>query len=405
MYLTLAYRNIWRNRRRTLITILSITFAVLLACIMRSMQLGSYDKMIENSVRFHTGYIQIHKKGYWDDKVIDNSMPMDTSVIQSMTRVPGVDAYVPRLESFALASHGTQTKGAMVMGIDPEREHQLTLLKDKVVEGRYLTSGDEGVMIGQGLAEYLKIGVGDTLVLLGQGYHGASAAGLYPVQGILRFPLPQQNDQLVYLSLPTAQWLYGADNMVTTVALLIDDPDHTEKIVRDIRSQIDMEEYEVMDWKELVPELVQNIELDNVSGRIMLWVLYLVIGFGMFGTYLMMTAERIYEFGVMIAVGMRRFRLQGLVFLEILMMSVMGVLAGICLSLPVLIYFNKNPIRFPEEVGEMVETFGMEPVYAFSLDPVIFTNQAYAIFFMAIILSGYPIWKIQRMKVVESMRL
>jgi ABC-type antimicrobial peptide transport system permease subunit len=85
MYLTLAYRNIWRNRRRTLITILSITFAVLLACIMRSMQLGSYDKMIENSVRFHTGYIQIHKKGYWDDKVIDNSMPMDTSVIQSMT--------------------------------------------------------------------------------------------------------------------------------------------------------------------------------------------------------------------------------------------------------------------------------------------------------------------------------
>src|SRR5690606_14244921 len=167
----------------------------------------------------------------------------------------------------------------------------------------------------------------------------------------------------------------------------------------------DMEEYEVMDWKELVPELVQNIELDNVSGRSMLWVLSLVIGFGMFGTYLMMTAERIYEFGVMIAVGMRRFRLQGLVFLEILMMSVMGVLAGICLSLLVLIYFNKNPIRFPEEVGEMVETFGMEPVYAFSLDPVIFTNQAYAIFFMAIILSGYPIWKIQRMKVVESMRL
>src|SRR5690606_20905348 len=99
--------------------------------------------------------------------------------------------------------------------------------------------------------------------------------------------------------------------MVTAVALLIDDPDHTEQIVGAIRSNIDMAKYEVMDWKELVPELVQNIELDNVSGRIMLWVLYLVIGFGMFGTYLMMTAERIYEFGVMIAVGMRRFRLQG----------------------------------------------------------------------------------------------
>jgi ABC-type lipoprotein release transport system permease subunit len=293
----------------------------------------------------------------------------------------------------------------MVMGIDPDREHELTLLKNKVVEGQYLTAKDDGAMIGQGLAEYLKIGIGDTLVLLGQGYHGASAAGLFPVKGILRFPLPQQNDQLVYLSLPTAQWLYGSENMVTAIALLVDDPDHTGQIVRDIRSQMNMEEYEVMDWKELVPELVQNIELDNVSGRIMLWVLYLVIGFGMFGTYLMMTAERIYEFGVMIAVGMRRFRLQGLVFLEILIMTVMGVLAGICLSLPMLVYFHNNPIHFPDEMGDMVEKFGIEPVYAFSLDPVIFTNQAYAIFFMAIILSGYPIWKIQRMEVVESMRL
>ncbi|HEX7017011.1 MAG TPA: ABC transporter permease [Cyclobacteriaceae bacterium] len=405
MYLTLAYRNIWRNRRRSLITILSITFAVFLACAMRSMQHGSYDRMIENSVRFYTGYIQIHKKGYWDDKTIDNSFSMDTSVTHAIASVPGVDTYVPRLESFALASHENQTKGAMIMGIEPEREDALTRLQDKIVDGRYMAPNDDGALIGQGLADYLKIGVGDTLVLLGQGYHGAGAAGLFPVKGILRFPIPQQNDQLVYLSLANAQWFYAADNMVTSVALLIDNPDHTERIVHEIRSRISQDEYEVMGWKELVPELVQNIELDNISGRIMLWVLYLVIGFGMFGTYLMMTAERVYEFGVMIAVGMRRIRLQGIVFLEILIMTVMGVIAGICLSLPALIYFHHNPIYFSDSIAGAIEDFGIEPVYSFSLDPVIFTNQAYAIFIMAIILSGYPIWKIQRMKVVESMRL
>lgn len=388
-----------------MITILSITFAVLLACLMRSMQLGSYDRMIENSVRFHTGYIQVHKKGYWNDKVIDNSFSLDTTVLQGINAAPGVETYIPRLESFALASFESQTKGAMVTGIDPEREHALTLLKDKVVEGEYLAPTDDGAMIGQGLADYLKIGIGDTLVLLGQGYHGAGAAGLFPIRGILRFPIPQQNDQLVYLSLSGAQWLYAADNMVTAVALLIDDADHTERIVSDIRSRISQDDYEVMGWKEMVPELVQNIELDNISGRIMLWVLYLVIGFGMFGTYLMMTAERVYEFGVMIAVGMRRIRLQGLIFLEILIMTVIGVLTGICLSLPALIYFHHNPIYFSDSMAGAIEDFGFEPVYSFSLDPVIFTNQAYAIFFMAIILSGYPIWKIQRMKVVESMRL
>lgn len=404
MYLTLAYRNIWRNKRRSLITILSITFAVLLACAMRSMQLGSYDRMIENSVRFHTGYIQVHKQGYWDDKVIDNSFTYDSSLIATIAGTAGVSAYVPRLESFALASFENQTKGTMVMGVDPDREHALTMVKDKLVAGSYLSAKDDGALVAQGLAEYLNIGVGDTLILLGQGYHGVTAAGLFPVKGILRFPIPQQNDQLVYLSLPQAQRFYGAEGMLTSMALVIGDVDETSRIVNDIRSKIGDEEYETMDWKELVPELVQNIELDNLSGRIMLWVLYLVIGFGMFGTYLMMTAERQYEFGVMIAVGMRRIRLQGIVFLEIFMMTVIGVLAGILISLPALVYLHYNPIYFAETQAAAIESFGMEAVYAFSLDPVIFTNQAYAIFFMAIILSGYPVWKIQTMNPVESMR-
>ena len=404
MYLTLAYRNIWRNKRRSLITILSITFAVLLACAMRSMQLGSYDRMIENSVRFYTGYIQIHKHGYWDDKVIDNSFAYDSSLIQTVAGIPGVSTYVPRLESFALASFQSQIKGTQVMGVDPVRENELTRVRDKLVEGSYLSHDDDGALVAQGLVDYLNIGVGDTLILLGQGYHGVNAAGLFPVKGILRFPIPQQNDQLVYLSLSQAQWFYGAEEMVTSIALVIDDVDHTTRIVTDIKSKIGEEEYETMDWKELVPELVQSIELDNLSGKVMLWVLYLVIGFGMFGTYLMMTAERQYEFGVMIAVGMKRFRLQGIVFLEILIMTVIGVLAGILISLPALVYFHHNPIYFADTQAGAIESFGIEAVYAFSLDPVIFTNQAYAIFVMAIILSGYPVWKIQTMKVVESMR-
>jgi len=368
------------------------------------MQLGSYDRMIENAVRFHTGYIQIHKLGYWDDKVIDNSFSYDTSLVQIVAAIPGVSAYVPRLESFALASFQSQTKGTQVMGVDPDRENELTRIRDKLVEGTYLTNDDAGAMIAQGLADYLNIGVGDTLILLGQGYHGVNAAGLFPVKGILRFPIPQQNDQLVYLSLSQAQWFYGAEEMATSLALVIDDVAETSRIVRDIESKIGKEEYETMDWKELVPDLVQNIELDNLSGKIMLWVLYLVIGFGMFGTYLMMTAERQYEFGVMIAVGTRRIRLQGIVFLEIFIMTIIGVMAGILISLPALVYLHYNPIYFAESQAAAIESFGMEAVYAFSLDPVIFTNQAYAIFIMAIILAGYPVWKIQTMNAVEAMR-
>ncbi|GAB1444633.1 MAG: ABC transporter permease [Cyclobacteriaceae bacterium] len=404
MYTTLAWRNIWRNKRRSLITILSITFAVLLACVMRSMQLGSYHRMIENSVRFYTGYIQIHKEGYWKDKVIDNSFSYDPEKLSEVNQLKGVQTFVPRLESFALSSFKSQTKGALVMGIDPEREDDLTRVKNKLVEGEYLKSEDEGILLSQGLATYLKAGVGDTLVLLGQGYHGANAAGLFPVKGIVKFAMPVQNNQLVYMSLKKAQWFYAADQLITSVALVIDDPDDAPRITSEITKIFSKESYEVMDWKELVPDLVQSIELDNISGRIMLWILYLVIGFGMFGTYLMMTAERQYEFGVMISVGMKRLQLQTIVLLEITLMTSIGVLTGIMLSLPVLTYFYFNPIYFGAEAAKAIEKFGIEAVYAFSLDPVIFTNQAYAIFIMAIVLAGYPIWSIHKMKPVESMR-
>lgn len=404
MYTTLAWRNIWRSKRRSLITILSITFAVLLACVMRSMQLGSYDRMIENSVRFYTGYIQIHKEGYWKDKVIDNSFKYDSTKLGQVNSLKGVQTYVPRLESFALSSYKSQTKGALVMGVDPRREDELTRVKNNLIEGEYLKSKDDGVLLSEGLAGYLKAHVGDTVVLLGQGYHGANAAGLFPVRGIVKFVMPQQNNQLVYMNLTRAQWFYAAENLITSAALVIDDPDDAPKITQEIKKIFDSDSYEVMDWRELVPDLVQSIELDNISGKVMLWILYLVIGFGMFGTYLMMTAERQYEFGVMIAVGMKRVQLQTIILLEITMMTAVGVLAGVMLSLPALTYYHFNPIYFGDEAAKAIEKFGVEAVYAFSLDPVIFTNQAYAIFIMAIVLAGYPIWSIHKMKPVESMR-
>lgn len=404
MYLTLAWRNTWRNKRRSLITVLSITFAVLLACVMRSMQIGSYARMIDNSVRFYTGYIQLHKNGFWDDKVIDNSFEYDSLLQHRVKTTPGVMLDVPRLESFALSSFHSQTKGALVMGVSPGQENELTKVKDKVIRGTYLNPEDKGILVGEGLADYLRIDVGDTVTLISQGYHGANAAGLFPVRGIVRFPLPQQNNQVIYMSLVMAQWFYAAPGLLTSVSLLIDHPDNTDRIVSDLRSQADTDRIEVMGWRDLVPELVQSIELDNISGKVMLWVLYLVIGFGMFGTYLMMTAERQYEFGVMLAVGMQRIRLQGVVLLEILLMTVSGVVLGVLLSMPILTYFYYNPVRYEAEAAKAIESFGVEAIYIFSLDPVIFTNQAYAIFIMAIVLSAYPVWTIYKMKVVESMR-
>ena len=386
-------------------TIGSITFAVLLACVMRSMQLGSYENMIKNAAQFYTGYIQIHKNGYWDEQIIDNAFAIDDQLMPNVASTKGVELVVPRVESFALASFETQTRGALVMGVDPEKEAALTKAKDKMVDGEYLDPDDKSVLVSQGLAEYLKIQVGDSVVLLGQGYHGANAAGIYPVKGIVKFPNPRQNAQLIYLPLKEAQWFYALEeNQLTSLSLVIDKARNTNRIVADISANTDTELLEVMGWEVLLPDLVQGIELDNISGKMMLWILYAVIGFGMFGTFLMMTAERMYEFGVMMAVGMRRYVMQWTVFLEMGLLATIGVLVGIGISFPILTYYYFNPIYITGDAVAAFELAGVEAVYMFSLQPSLFYNQAWAIFFMALILGFYPLIVIQKLSPVGAMR-
>lgn len=404
MLLKLAWRNIWRNKRRTIITIVSIVFAVLLSSTMRSLQLGSYERMIDNSVRFYTGYIQVHKLGYWDEQVLDNAFQLPQGLREQIESLDGVEAAVPRLESFALASYGTRTRGAMVIGMDPEKESHLTGVEQKITEGAMVGLRDTGVLMGSGLADYLKMRVGDTLVLISQGYHGVNAAGKYAVAGFVEFGLPQLTNQVVFMPLPAAQYFFGADGLLTAIAVVTNQPKQVDEVRAAILKEVDTTAYEVMGWRTMMPELIQGIEIDNISGIIMLLLLYLVIGFGMFGTFLMMTKERLYEFGVMLSVGMHRYKLQLLIFAEIVLLAAMAVLTGILLSLPVISYFSQNPISLPEEYKTAFEKFGIEPIYAFSHDPIVFTSQAWVVFFMALVLSAYPLYKIWKMDPVTAMR-
>lgn len=404
MYLKLAWRNVWRNKRRSLITITSITFAVVLACIMRSMQLGSYERMIENAARFYTGYVQVHKNGYWDDKTIDHSFSYNEALLQKIDNTPGVDLAVPRVESFALAANGTKTRGAFVLGVDTEKEDSLTRIKKRIVAGEFLDIHDKAVIIAQGLAEYLKLSIGDTLILISQGYHGANAAGLYPVKGIVKFPVPEQNNRTIYLPLAESQWFFDLGNQLSSVALVVDKAKHVDGVVRNLNTKLDTAALEVMSWRKMMPDLVQGIEIDNLSGKVMLWLLYAVIGFGMFGTFLMLTAERMYEFGVMMSIGMKRLTMQFTIFLEMAMMTSIGVLAGVGISLPIIIHYHFNPIYFTDEAAKAFEAFDVEAAYFFSMQPALFYNQAWAIFFMALLLSLYPLIVIHKLKPVQAMR-
>ena len=180
----MAWRNLWRNRKRTFITIASIFFGVLIATLMSSMQEGSYSSMIKNVVRLYSGYIQIQEKDYWKNKVINNSIATSDSLNSAISQIKEITSYTSRLESFLLASSREFTKGSRIIGINPEEENKVTELEKRLKSGTYLRKGDEGVLLSSDLARYMNIEPMDTIVLIGQGYHGMSAAGKFPVRGI-----------------------------------------------------------------------------------------------------------------------------------------------------------------------------------------------------------------------------
>ena len=404
MILKLAWRNIWRNRRRTFITAASILFAVLFASLMEALQKGAWNNMINNVVNFYYGYAQVQQKGYWEDRTIDNAFVFDDSLTALPERIDRLPGVVPRLESFALASTGNKTFGVMVVGIDPERENTMTGLADRVEAGTYLHNGAEpAALLATGVAERLKLGVGDTILLISQGFRGVNAAGKYPVAGLVDFPSPDLNKQLLYLPLPEAQYFYGAYDRVTSLALNLDSNDDIPPVQRQITAALDTSAYQFMDWKAMMPELLEAKALDSAGNVIVYIILYLIIAFGIFGTILMMTKEREYEFGVLTAIGMRRGQLGLIIWLETIMLGLLGALSGIVLSVPLVWYFKVNPIRFSGEYAHMLEQYGFEPIFPAQLDWTIFATQALLVFLVTAVLALYPIWKIRRMQPVEAM--
>ena len=401
-YPKLAWRNLWRNKRRTLITIASIFFGVILSTIMSSMQEGSYAQYIKTIVNSYSGYIQVHSKGYWNDKVINNSLEYSL-VRQKLSDVKGITATAPRLENYALASSEEITKGVMVIGIAPIEEDAITNLSKKIIKGNYLKRDDNGVVLGSTLARYLKLEAGDTVVLLSQGYHGVGAAGKYPVRGIIKQPSPELDRTVVYMNISDCQDLFSAPDRLTSVVIMVKNNDEMPAVKNDLISSLGTD-YEVMDWKEINSILLKQIDSDRASGMIIKGVLYMIIAFGIFGTVMMMMAERRKEFGVIVAIGMQKYKLSYVLVLETILLGFTGVIAGIVASIPITWYFTLHPIPITGQAADTMLQMGFDPVMSFSMIPSIYYHQAITILIFTLIIGLYPVFNINRLIIIKALR-
>ncbi len=387
-----------------MITVSAIAFAVIVSVILQSLNRGSYEMMIDRMVSFNTGYLQIQDFRYDDEASLDNAFFYDEELRERVLHADDrIRKILPRLQTFMLAANGASARGAMVFGIDPEKEDRFNDLKRYRTEGRFFELDEQAAVLSQGMADRLQLTVGDTLVLLGQGRFGMSASGLFKITGLMDHPIREMNNQAVYLPLNTAQEFLSAEDHLTALMIAPERERQTESVAAALRQALRHDdELVVFTWPELMPELLDLMEFDLAGPRLMTVILYVVIGFGFFGTILTMTMERIREFGVLLSVGMRRVRLAAVVFLETLFICLMGVITGVILSLGLIALID--PIRLSGRAAQAVIDMGFEPVLPLSYAPDQFYTQGIYVFLIAMLVFLFPLWKLFRLNIIEAAR-
>jgi len=403
----MAWRNIWRNPRRSILTISAIAFASLLLVFMLSWQFGSYETMIDSAVKIHTGYLQVQAKGYNDKKSIRMVVPDPASIGNILNKTLNVTAYTFRANAFSLVSSKERTYGIIVVGIDPVREARVSTLEKLIRQGSYLSEDDtDQALVGDLLARNLKIGLGDELVVLGQGRDGSVAATVVRVKGIYRSGQDAFDRSSIHIPLKNFQDVYtmrGAVHEVVALGKSLDDLQETKKAVTaGIKKTDKKHRLVVLDWMELMPGLIEAIKMDLYSGFIFYLILIIVVAFSILNTFLMAVFERTREFGVLLAIGTTPGRLSKLLLIESTTMTIVGIVIGIIAGSLITWYFQVHGIVI-SGASEVMEQFGMpERIYP-QLSMLSASIGPGAVLVITFLTAFYPALKVRRLRPVEAM--
>ena len=406
MLIKTAWRNIGRNKRRSVLSALAIGAAFGLLIFSMSLQRGSYADMIQNTVRIHTGHAQIQKKGYWPERLLSDKLN-PAGLLETVDALPGVLGAAPRVTTSALVSRGDHTFGAAVFGIDPVREKIVSTLARVLREGQYLDPNDaEGALLGQTLARNLGAGIGDEIVFIGQGADGSMAAGRLIVRGLFKTGMGDMDRAAMVAGLGAMQEAFSMAGDVTEIAVLLDSERNRpqmESRIREAFAQQGRTDTEVLGWPTLMPGVEQSIRIDWNSGLIMYAALVLVVGFGIANTFLMAYMERIHELGVLLALGMTPRQVSRMVYLESVLLIGLGLLLGLALGLPITLHYRDQGINFG--IHETVsEQYGMSSVIHPQPDAAVLGWAAGIVLVISLAVAIYPALKAARVRPVEALR-
>ncbi len=408
--LTLAWRNLRRNRRRTLLSAGGIGFAAALLVFVLSMQVSQYQVMLRASVNSGTGHLQVQAGGYLDEPRMWRVVADPAAAEATLAAHPRVRAVTRRSEGFALLAGADHAQGALVIGIDPATEPAVSNTRVGVRRGAFLEPGDfEGALIGALLARNLGVDLGDTVTVLGSARDGSVAAGEVVVKGVIETGQPQFDRAMLCVPLAWFDEVFRMEGAAHRVIARCDGLWDLAPAAATIAADLpaaggDGAAPVVVTWRELLPGVLEAIQLDMTFGGFMYLILVLVVAFSILNTFVMAVFERTREFGVMMAIGTTPWRLVRVLFAESAMLTLLGVAGGIAFGSVMTLIFADVGIYLGADAAEFLRKYGLPPrihpelsIWSATLGPA-------AIFLLTMAAASIPALRVRRMLPVEAMR-
>jgi ABC-type lipoprotein release transport system permease subunit len=397
----MAWRNLWRNPRRTFITLFSMIFGLTMMIVGYALMDGMLNQMVHYATLLGTGHVQIHHPEYLEDHSLYDTMP---NTPEAMVAASKAGAASPRIFATALVSSGKQSAGGQLWGIDPALERDVTELHLHLSEGKWLAPvAREQVVLGKNIARTLSVGPGDEVIVLTQAADGSLGNNIYTVSGVFKSIGELIDRGGVFMHLDDLSSLLVLDGKIHEIAVRLDDPENLEQARQIIQNELDPVIYSVEDWRQLFPELSEYLRISSSSMWIMLLVIFAVAGLGIVNTQLMALFERTREIGIMRALGLGPLSVAGLILIETIFLALISAAAGGVTGSLWALHLEKNGWDI-SWMGGSFDFIGVafDPhMYAtLTLDAVL---QCVAIMFIVVlVVTLYPVFRATRISPVDA---
>jgi putative ABC transport system permease protein len=405
LFFSMAWRNVWRNRRRSVLTVVAIALGLAFNIFMRGIGDGFHEQMVDNSVRAEIGHVQIHASGYHDDPELNKTLPDLDRVTQVIRSLPNLRGYSLRVLGGGLASTADNSSGVEILGVDPAQERTVTSIQRAIVQGQYLAEGmQRPILLGDRLASRLKVALGDKVVLMVQAADGSIGAQLFRVAGVFRSGAPEMDEGVVFILRPDAQNLFALGNRVIEAALLLGSSRQVPPALATLKKDLSGASVDILPWWQVQPFLQQFIQIDDAFFYIIVLIFFIVISIGILNTIMMSIFERVREFGVMMALGTKPKQIVKLVVEEAFALGLVGVVIGSLLGSAFTLYYARQGINLSSfSAGAAALGITSSRVYSqLTAANLVYSNLAVLV--VVVLVALYPAAYAARLQPVEAIR-